>query len=86
MMSEFIGFDSETRWKVEEEEAGLSVACRILGQLRIKAVLQRLPGIITVFFLFLCFFGPVYLPNLYAVYFSWYVYFLHLHLSNFPSI
>ena len=72
MMSEFIGFDSENRWKAEEEEEeATGVSCRILGHLRIKAVLQRFPGIFTLFFLFLCFFGPVLVPNLYAVYFSW---------------
>jgi hypothetical protein len=70
--SEFLGSNSENRWK-EETEASYSVASRILGCLRLKAVLQRIPGIFTIFFLYLCFFGPIYTPIIYAFYFTWYV-------------
>jgi hypothetical protein len=70
--SEFLGSNSENRWK-QETEASYSVASRILGCLRLKAVLQRIPGIFTIFFLYLCFFGPIYTPILYAFYFTWYV-------------
>jgi hypothetical protein len=48
-----------------------TLASRFLGLLHLKSVLQRLPGIFTILFVLLCFFGPVFTPTAYSVYFSW---------------
>lgn len=44
---------------------------KFLANLYLKPVLQRIPGIYTILFLILCFFGPIYTPMLYSIYFAW---------------
>lgn len=49
-------------------------AAAFLGRIPLASLLQRLPGVVALFFVPFCFFGPIYTPTLFAAYFV----FLHL--------
>ncbi len=52
-------------------------AAKVLASLKLRKVLQRLPGILDILLWALCFFGPFYVPGLYLFYY----YFINMYFA-----